>query len=156
MTGQPFLPYVVRRMLPGGRRASGNVHMDTMVPGRTISINVYLQVPEGDNVGGEVVLYPVKKGWLARTLNSHFFTTLEVQNFHPELTFYTEEILSGIKPIVHRPAIGDVVILDPAYPHAVRDFRCPTSSSRISLQTFAQASWQGPWYRRSQVLEYAV
>ncbi|CAE8602509.1 unnamed protein product, partial [Polarella glacialis] len=35
-----FLPCVVRRMSPGGRRQDGNVHMDTVVPGSTFSINV--------------------------------------------------------------------------------------------------------------------
>lgn len=157
-TGRPFLPCVVRRMEPGGRRAEGNVHMDTAVPGQTLSANVYLRVPEGDEAGGELVLYPVEKGLLSRALNSHFFETLEVQNFYPDHNFYTSKLLESgvVKPIVYRPAAGDVVFLDPAYPHAVRDFDGPEGTHRISLQTFFQCSWTGPWYRRTRLLEYAV
>merc|ERR1711990_1173948 len=97
--------------------------MDTVMPGRMMSVNVYLQVPSGSDLGGELVLYPVKKDAWSRWVNSHFFYTVEIQNFFPNHTFYTEEVLARkIEPIIHRPEIGDVVIIDPAYPHAARDF----------------------------------
>merc|ERR1712129_279451 len=141
-TGQAFLSYVVRRMAKGGRRANGNIHMDTVIPGRTMSINLYLQTPEGGNAGGELVLYPVQKGVWSRWLNSHFFNTVEMQNFYPDHTFYTEDVLSAadMNPIVHRPQAGDVVIIDPAYPHAARDFESSADFHRVSLQTFIQSS----------------
>mmetsp|Transcript_67602 Transcript_67602/g.197854 ORF Transcript_67602/g.197854 Transcript_67602/m.197854 type:complete len:334 (-) Transcript_67602:75-1076(-) len=153
-TGRDFLPCVVRRMVAGDRRAEGNLHMDTVVPGRNLSINIYLRVPDGDDAGGELVLYPVRKDALSRALNSHFFTTVEIQNFFPGRTFYTDDLLSSseIEPIVYRPAPGDVVFIDPAYPHAVRDFQCSQGLSRISLQTFIQISGQ----RGMRVFEYAV
>ena len=47
-SGRSFLPGVVRRMVGGGRRVDGNVHMDTVVPGRLFTVNVYLRVPEGE------------------------------------------------------------------------------------------------------------
>mmetsp|Transcript_112408 Transcript_112408/g.358964 ORF Transcript_112408/g.358964 Transcript_112408/m.358964 type:complete len:335 (+) Transcript_112408:31-1035(+) len=154
-TGRDFLPCVVRRMVAGERRPAGNLHMDTAVPGRTLSVNVYLRVPEGDAAGGELVLYPVRKDALSRVLNSHFFTTVEIQNFYPGRSFYTDGLLASrqIEPIVYRPSPGDVVFIDPAYPHAVRDFQ-PASScpARISLQTFVQISRQGG----ESVFEYAV
>ena len=37
-----FLPCVLRRMEPGGRRKEGNVHMDTLRPGATLSLNLSL------------------------------------------------------------------------------------------------------------------
>ena len=37
-----FLPCVLRRMEPGGRREEGNVHMDTQRPGSTLSLNLSL------------------------------------------------------------------------------------------------------------------
>ncbi|CAE8651390.1 unnamed protein product, partial [Polarella glacialis] len=151
---------VVRRMSPGGRRQDGNVHMDTVVPGSTFSINVYLSVPPGTE-GGELVLWPVRKGSLDRFLNAHFFETIEVQNFYPQHTFYTHDLLASgrIEPIVYRPAAGDVVLIDPAYPHAVRDFEGPADLRRISLQTFVQVSRRGSGSGAgaSEVqLEYAV
>ena len=103
---RPFLPCVVRRMEPGactinfltrinkfrlatagGRRAEGNLHMDTVVPGSSLSLNVsfgrtagiahvrhlqtvavprYLNVPEMS--GGELVLYPIRKDFVQRFL----------------------------------------------------------------------------------------
>ncbi|CAK9019197.1 Pyrimidine-specific ribonucleoside hydrolase RihB, partial [Durusdinium trenchii] len=57
LSQRPFLPCVVRRMEPGGRRKEGNIHMDTVVPGSTLSLNVYLNVPEMS--GGELVIFPV-------------------------------------------------------------------------------------------------
>eukprot|EP00971_Amphidinium_carterae_P208279 4132782-Amphidinium_carterae.1 len=107
-------------MSPGGRRLGGNVHMDTVVPGSAISINVYLRVPQGSGCGGELVLYPVQKGMCSRFLNSHFFGTIDVQNFYPDRKFYTDDLLP--EPIVYQPQVGDVVLIDPAYPHAVTDF----------------------------------
>lgn len=141
---RPFLPCVVRRMAPGGRRREGNVHMDTVVPGSTLSMNLYLNVPEMS--GGELVLYPIRKDSLQRYLNSHFFETIDLQNFYPDHDFYTQEMLKEIEPIVYRPAAGDVVFIDPAYPHAVRDFALDKaqpqtgSACRLSLQTFMQVS----------------
>lgn len=141
---RPFLPCVVRRMEPGGRRREGNVHMDSLVPGTTLSMNLYLNVPE--MLGGELVLYPIRKDSLQRYLNSHFFETIDLQNFYPDHDFYTQEMLKEIEPIVYRPGAGDVVFIDPAYPHAVRDFALDTSAQqtvapcRLSLQTFMQIS----------------
>eukprot|EP00930_Biecheleria_cincta_P073249 TRINITY_DN60561_c0_g1_i1.p1 TRINITY_DN60561_c0_g1~~TRINITY_DN60561_c0_g1_i1.p1 ORF type:complete len:359 (+),score=49.36 TRINITY_DN60561_c0_g1_i1:26-1078(+) len=157
-TRRHFLPCVVRRMTPGGRKREGNVHMDSVVPGRTLSVNVYLSVPE-DGTGGELILYPIRKGSLDRWLNSHFFSTVEVQNFYPDKTFYTEQLLASgqIEPIIYRPEAGDVVFIDPAYPHAVRDFDGPPSLQRISLQTFSQVSMNKSSEREStRLLEYAV
>eukprot|EP00929_Paragymnodinium_shiwhaense_P002903 TRINITY_DN103221_c0_g1_i1.p1 TRINITY_DN103221_c0_g1~~TRINITY_DN103221_c0_g1_i1.p1 ORF type:complete len:343 (-),score=72.86 TRINITY_DN103221_c0_g1_i1:84-1112(-) len=133
---RPFLPYVVRRMTAGQRRAAGNLHMDTPIPGH-LSINLYLKVP-----GGEIVLYPVRKDWMSRTLNRHFFETIEVMNFYPDRKFYVEDMLASgaIEPLVYKPEPGDVVIVDPAYPHAVPDFAAD-GGSRLSLQSFLQSSW---------------
>lgn len=164
VTDRPFLPCVVRRMGPGGRKTNGNIHMDTVAPGTTLSANIYLRVPE-DRDGGELVLYPTRKRFVDRVLNSHFFDTLEAQNFYPEHTFYTETLLNSgvIEPIVYRPRVGDVVLIDPAYPHGVRDFTGDPghSSCRISLQTFLQCSWHGrssrwPWGSSTRLLEYAI
>ncbi|CAL1141683.1 unnamed protein product, partial [Cladocopium goreaui] len=94
---RPFLPCVVRRMEPGGRRREGNVHMDSLVPGTTLSMNLYLNVPE--MLGGELVLYPIRKDSLQRYLNSHFFETIDLQNFYPDHDFYTQEMLKEIEPI---------------------------------------------------------
>ncbi|CAK9097014.1 unnamed protein product, partial [Durusdinium trenchii] len=157
LSQRPFLPCVVRRMEPGGRRKEGNIHMDTVVPGSTLSLNVYLNVPEMS--GGELVLYPIRKDSLQRFLNSHFFETIDLQNFFPDKEFYTKEMLKEVEPIVYSPATGDVVFIDPAYPHAVRDFVVSEKSvgptSRLSLQTFMQVS--GSLEGNEELrLEYAV
>lgn len=157
-TNRPFLPYVVRCMVAGGRRAAGNVHMDTVVPGRTFSVNLYLRVPDSSqDDGGEVILYPVKKDALSRVLNGHFFETVDIQNFYPDQTFYTQALLDseGMEPLVYKPAAGDVVFLDPAYPHAVRDFQSPSTRHRISCQTFVQLRPPAAG-QNGQILEYAV
>merc|ERR1712137_1234032 len=105
---------------PGGRRQQGNLHMDLMVPGCTLSLNAYIQVPD-EGQGGELVLYPVKKDFVSRFVNAHFFSTVEIQNFYPDRDFYTEELLArDIEPLVYQPQQGDVVLIYPAYPHAVR------------------------------------
>lgn len=117
--------------------------MDTVRPGSTLSMNLYLNVPEMS--GGELVLYPIRKDSLQRYLNSHFFETIDLQNFYPDHDFYTQEMLKEIEPIVYRPGAGDVVFIDPAYPHAVRDFALDEAQTgeapcRLSLQTFMQVS----------------
>eukprot|EP00927_Polykrikos_kofoidii_P086994 TRINITY_DN9911_c0_g3_i1.p1 TRINITY_DN9911_c0_g3~~TRINITY_DN9911_c0_g3_i1.p1 ORF type:complete len:367 (-),score=47.51 TRINITY_DN9911_c0_g3_i1:250-1350(-) len=168
-TGRPFLPCVVRQMVPGSRRRNGNTHMDTVVPGSTISVNVYLRVPRGQ--GGELVLYPVRKTALDRVLNAHFFETIDIQNFYPGKSFYAEDVLvSGVvEPIVYQPQVGDIVLIDPAYPHAVRDFAdlpascdadlTPSGESprapRLSLQAFMQLSKRSSSNSRTRLLEYA-
>mmetsp|Transcript_7821 Transcript_7821/g.13650 ORF Transcript_7821/g.13650 Transcript_7821/m.13650 type:complete len:140 (-) Transcript_7821:41-460(-) len=139
-------------MLPGGRRKEGNVHMDTIRPGTTLSVNVYLRVPD-DLSGGELVVYPIRKNSFQRFLNSHFFDTIDIQNFHPHHNFYTQELLKQVPPIVFRPQVGDVVFIDPAYPHAVRDFVSPCGAPRLSLQTFMQVSGSAAGELH---LEYAV
>eukprot|EP00434_Breviolum_minutum_P008015 symbB.v1.2.007070.t1/scaffold414.1/size398445/34 len=114
---RPFLPCVVRRMEAGGRRKEGNVHMDTVLPHSTLSLNLYLNVPEMS--GGELVLYPVRKTSLQRFLNSHFFETIDLQNFYPNHDFYTKDMLEDIEPIVYRPSAGDVVLIDLASTPAI-------------------------------------
>lgn len=132
----------------------GNVHMDTVVPGRLFTVNVYLRVPEGDDCGGELVLYPVRKDFLSRVVCSHFFSTIDMQNFYPQHTFYSEKVLQEerLSPLRYKPAVGDVVLFDPAYPHAVRDFTAV--DSRISLQSFIQCS--RAWGARESLLQLAV
>eukprot|EP00933_Yihiella_yeosuensis_P072550 TRINITY_DN80973_c0_g1_i1.p1 TRINITY_DN80973_c0_g1~~TRINITY_DN80973_c0_g1_i1.p1 ORF type:complete len:376 (-),score=54.24 TRINITY_DN80973_c0_g1_i1:122-1135(-) len=149
-----FLPCVVRRMTSGGRHRDGSVHMDVLVPGTNFSINVYLDVPDESFGGGELILYPTKKGQIDRFLNRHFFETIEVQNFYPGREFYTHELLASgkIEPIVYRPSAGDVIFIDPAYPHAVRDFGGPSDFRRISLQTFVQVNKKS----NQLTFEYAV
>ncbi|CAE7282464.1 unnamed protein product [Symbiodinium natans] len=110
-SGRAFLPCVVRQMVPGGRRREGNVHMDSVRPGSTLSVNVYLRVPE-ETSGGELLLHPVQKDALQRYLNAHFFETIDLQNFYPDKKFYTKEMLDGIPPIVYSPRAGDVVFID--------------------------------------------
>ncbi|CAE7873574.1 unnamed protein product [Symbiodinium sp. KB8] len=90
-TARKFLPCVVRRMVPGGRRREGNVHMDSVRPGSTLSVNVYLRVPE-ESSGGELLLHAVQKNAFQRFLNAHFFETIDMQNFYPDQKFYTQEL----------------------------------------------------------------
>ncbi|CAE7569025.1 unnamed protein product, partial [Symbiodinium pilosum] len=97
-------------MVPGGRRREGNVHMDSIRPGSTFSVNVYLRVPE-EATGGELLLHAVQKSAIQRFLNAHFFGTIDLQNFYPEHTFYTQEVLKNIPPIVYTPRVGDVVFI---------------------------------------------
>eukprot|EP00439_Symbiodinium_sp_Y106_P076286 s129_g15.t1 len=139
-TAREFLPCVVRRMVPG-RRREGNVHMDSVTPGSTLSVNVYLRVPE-ESSGGELLLHAVQKNAFQRFLNAHFFETIDMQNFYPDHKFYTQELqhssrknchfcsmLERIEPIVYRPRVGDVVFIIE------------------SLQKRQTAAWDMPWCR---------
>lgn len=113
----------------------GLVHIDGPLNGNsgtgTFSSNIYIKTP---TVGGELCLWDVsltkntseKLNKLQKLLDNAFD-----KKFREEIQSLLQRILP--KPIIIKPEIGDLIILNSCQPHAVKGFQ---SDIRLSMQTF--------------------
>jgi len=124
---------LARVMTPGGlfegiAKTEGMVHVDTL-PLQTrgagrFSANVYLNVPE---VGGELAVYNVSPKSMEVLRN--FSLMKHLMNFDPDAQ---ELIRSRLPPpLMIKPQVGDLILIDTSRPHAVRGF---TEGYRATIQ----------------------
>ena len=131
---------LTRLMKPDGlvgneTKKNGLVHIDGPLKGTlgsgTYSSNIYIKTPSD---GGELCIWDVSLSSnssenldnLQKLLNYAFD-----KNFREEIQSLLQKILP--KPIVIKPEIGDLILLNSCQPHAVKGFQ---NGVRLSMQTF--------------------
>jgi hypothetical protein len=124
---------LARVMTPGGlydgvAKTEGVVHVDTLPiaqrgSGR-FSANIYLNVPEG---GGELAVYSVSPRSIELLRN--FALIKHLSNFDATAQEFIRSKLPP--PLIIKPKVGDLILIDTSRPHAVRGF---TEGHRATLQ----------------------
>jgi hypothetical protein len=121
---------IVRWMTPSASGPAKEVcHIDGNAGRRIYSANIYLRMPSR---GGELKIWKLagKSSKLAeglrRALSSH-------AAFDPNLQELLQEKLP--RPVVIRPKVGDLILLDTSQPHSVASF---SRGHRVSIQTFLE------------------
>jgi hypothetical protein len=116
------------RLYGGGAETEGVVHVDTLPISKKgvgrFSANVYLHVPPD---GGELAVYNVRPK--AIELVRNFSLIKHLMNFDGEAQEFIRSKLPP--PLVLRPEVGDLILIDTSRPHAVRGFK---EGHRATLQ----------------------